>query len=80
MLDSTASANTQITPYVDGTPVTYWKSRAGTGAGNFANADLYFMTRGGQGLFGSGDLDEVAIYDRALSAQTIAAHRAAGAP
>ncbi len=40
---------------------------SGTGAGKFANAALNFMSRAGLGLFGRGALDEVAIYDRALS-------------
>ena len=63
-------------PYVDGQPVAYTKRDSGTGAGNFANSTLYFMSRAGAGLFGAGDLDEVAIYDGALSAATIAAHYA----
>ena len=32
------------------------------------------MSRAGQGLFGAGDLDDVAIYDRVLSAATVAEH------
>jgi PKD repeat protein len=80
VLDATAPAATQITPYVDGQPVAYSKGASGTGAGPFANSTLYFMSRAGAGLFGAGDLDEVAIYNQALSAQTIAAHFAAGAP
>ena len=46
----------------------------GTGAGNFANSTLYFMSRAGSALFGGGDLDEVALYNRALSAATIDDH------
>jgi YD repeat-containing protein len=80
VLDSTAPAATQVVPYVDGVAVPYIKGATGTGAGHFANAALHFMSRSGQALFGGGDLDEVAVYDRALSAATIAAHRAAGAP
>jgi hypothetical protein len=76
VLDTTAAAAQQITPYVDGQPVSYTKTASGTGAGNFANSVLNFMSRGGQQLFGRGDLDEVAIYNRALSAAEIAAHRA----
>ncbi|MCW3015375.1 MAG: Conserved secreted protein of unknown function, putative domain, partial [Solirubrobacterales bacterium] len=78
VLDTTAPAATQVTPYVDGTPVPYSKGASGTGGGPFANAALYFMSRAGQGHFGSGELDEVALYDRPLSAATIAAHAAAG--
>jgi PKD repeat protein len=74
VLDSTQSAAQQVTPYVDGQPVSYTKLDNGTGAGSFANSVLYFMSRAGQSLFGAGDLDEVAVYDRALSASTISEH------
>jgi YD repeat-containing protein len=39
---------------------------------------LYFMSRAGTGLFGSGDLDELAVYSDALSAATVASHYATG--
>ena len=61
-------------PYVDGKAVTYEKLNSGTGAGNFANSTLYLMSRGGSALFGGGGLDEVAIYNRALTPATIADH------
>ena len=67
---------TQITPYVDGVPVSYTKLDSGTGGGPFANAALNFMSRAGTSLFGGGTLDEVAVYNRALSAATIAEHYA----
>ena len=38
VMDTTAPAATQITPYVDGAPVTYQKLDSGTGAGTFAAA------------------------------------------
>jgi PKD repeat protein len=74
VLDTTATAATQITPYVDGKPVAYTKTLSGTGAGTFANSQLYMMSRGGTSLFGAGSLDEVSVYARALNAQTIANH------
>ncbi len=74
VLDATAAAAQQITPYVDGQPIAYTKTASGTGAGAFAKSTLYMMSRSGQGLFGRGTLDEVAIYNRALSAGEIAAH------
>jgi PKD repeat protein len=74
VLDTTAAAATQITPYVDGKPVSYTKTVSGTGAGAFANSQLYMMSRGGTSLFGNGNLDEVAVYARALNATTIANH------
>jgi PKD repeat protein len=76
VLDTTAPAAQQITPYIDGQPVAYTKQDSGTGAGPFANSTLYMMSRAGQGLFGLGDLDEVAIYNKALSAATIDEHYA----
>ena len=54
------------------------KGASGTGAGNFANSQLFFMSRNAAGLFGAGDLDEVAIYNRALSAAEVSTHRNAG--
>jgi YD repeat-containing protein len=74
VLDSTAPAAGQVIPYVDGQPVTYTKTASGTGAGAFANSTLYFMSRGGAGLWGAGNLDELAVYSRALSASEIASH------
>ena len=78
--DTTAPAATQITPYVDGQPVAYAKTQSGAGAPAFANSTLFFMSRGGASLFGAGALDEVAIYDGALSAATVAEHYADGTP
>ncbi len=74
VMDSVAPAAQQIIPYVDGKPVTYTKLDSGTGAGNFANSTLYLMSRAANQLWGPGDLDEVAIYDRALDAATIDEH------
>jgi len=74
VMDSGAPAAEQVVPYVDGQPVPYVKTRSGTGAGNFANSSLYFMSRAAGALFGAGDLDEVALYNRALPASTIAQH------
>ncbi|TMK56776.1 MAG: PKD domain-containing protein [Actinobacteria bacterium] len=76
VLDTTAPAAQQITPYVDGQPVAYTKTADGTGAGNFANSTLFLMSRGGQSLFGAGTVDEVAVYNRALSPAEIAEHKA----
>jgi YD repeat-containing protein len=74
VLDTTAPAAEEITPYVDGLPVTYQKADSGAGAPAFAKSSLYFMSRAATGLFGAGDLDEVAIYERALNAATVAEH------
>ncbi len=79
VLNTIAPAAEQIVPYVDGQPVTYSKSASGEGAGAFADAPLYFMSRSGSALFGTGSLDEVALYDRTLSPAQIAAHFGANA-
>jgi PKD repeat protein len=76
VLDTTAPAAQQITPYIDGQPVAYTKLDSGTGAGAFANSTLYMMSRAGTQLFGLGDLDELAVYNTALSASTIDEHYA----
>jgi hypothetical protein len=80
VLDSTAPAASEITPYVDGQPVAFQQGGAGSGGGAFANSTLYLFSRAGGALFGAGTLDELAIYNQPLSAATIAAHHADGAP
>jgi hypothetical protein len=77
VLNSAAAAAQQILVYVDGAPVAISKGSSGTGAGNFANSTLDFMSRNGSSLFGAGTLDEVAIYKQALSATQVAQHFAA---
>ena len=68
VLDTSAPAATQIVPYIDGVPVAYTKGASGTGARELRQRPtvLHVARRGG--LFGGGDLDEVAVYERALSA------------
>jgi hypothetical protein len=80
VLDSTAAAGAEIVPYVDGQPVAFTQGGTGTGAGSFASSTLYLMSRAGSVLFGAGTLDELALYNQPLSAATIAAHHADGAP
>jgi hypothetical protein len=80
VLDSTAPAASEITPYVDGQPVSFQQGSAGSGGGPFANSTLYLMSRAGTALFGAGTLDELALYNTPLSAATVAAHHADGAP
>jgi hypothetical protein len=80
VLDTTQAGATEITPYVDGQAVNYTKAGvSGTGAGVFANSTLYLMSRAGTTLFGTGDLDEVALYNQALSSSTISNHYLDGA-
>jgi PKD repeat protein len=74
VLDSTAPAASEITPYVDGVPVSFQQDSTGTGGGAFANSTLYLMSRGGGALFGNGALQDLAIYNQPLSAATIYQH------
>ncbi len=74
VLNTAAAAANQIAVYVDGSPVSIVKGSSGTGAGNFANSTLNFMSRNGSSLFGAGTLDEVAVYNQALSASQISQH------
>ncbi len=77
VMNTAAAAAQQILVYVDGAPVSIVKGASGTGAGNFANSTLNFMSRNGSSLFGAGTLDEVAIYNQALTATQISQHYAA---
>jgi hypothetical protein len=74
VLNTKATGSQQVIPYVDGVPVTYTKLNSSTGLGNFANSTLYFMSRNSSSRFGKGNLDEVAIYNKAMTAAEIAAH------
>jgi PKD repeat protein len=71
VLNAEAPAESEVTPYVDGQPVSYQKESSGTGAGAFASSKLYLMSRAGTSLFGTGSLDELAIYGGALGESTI---------
>jgi hypothetical protein len=74
VIDTEASAETEITPYVDGRAVSYTKSESGTGAGNFANSTLFWMSRDASTLFGAGSMQDLALYDTTLSSSTVAEH------
>ena len=74
VINTTAEAGQEITPYVDGQAVSYQQESANTGQGTFANSTLYLFSRDGNSLFGNGSLDELAIYNQPLSATTIFEH------
>jgi hypothetical protein len=69
-----ATLSPSITPYVDGSAVSFSKGSSNFGGGNFANSTLNFMSRNGSSLFGKGSLDEVAIYNQTLTATQISQH------
>ena len=79
VIDTEAAAEEEITPYVDGHRVSYTKSRTGTGAGNFADSTLFWMSRDASTLFGAGSMQDLALYETALSSGTILHHYALGA-
>ncbi len=74
MIDTSAPAASEITPYVDGQPVSFQQEGAASGQGTFANSTLYLMSRDASALFGAGTLDQLAIYNQPLSASTIFQH------
>ncbi|HSZ68835.1 MAG TPA: PKD domain-containing protein [Solirubrobacteraceae bacterium] len=73
-INTAAEAGKEITPYVDGQPVSFQQEGADTGQGAFANSTLYLFSRDGSSLFGAGELDQLAIYDEPLPAATIFEH------
>jgi hypothetical protein len=74
VIDTSAPAGSEITPYVDGLPVGFQQEGASTGQGAFASSTLYLMSRAGSALFGAGTLDQLALYNQPLSAGTIFQH------
>jgi hypothetical protein len=77
VIDTEGSGASEITPYVDGYAVSYTKSESGTGGG-FADSTLYWMSRDASSLFGAGDMQDLALYDGALSAGVILEHYEVG--
>ena len=63
---------------MDGVPAPGDVTASADTVGNFAQSTLYFMSRAGSSLFGAGDLDEVALYNRALTANEAADHHQRG--
>ena len=74
VIDTEASGETEITPYVDGHAVSYTKLNEETGAGNFAGSTLYWMSRDASSLFGAGSMQDLALYDSTLSPDMILEH------
>ena len=54
--------------------MSFQQESSNTSQGPFANSTLYLFSRDGNSLFGSGSLDELAIYNQPLSATTIFEH------
>jgi len=79
--DRTTGTAMGVTAYVDGVgqSITQYNS-SNLNSSNFDNASLYLMSRGNSSLFGSGNLDDVRIYNRAISASEIKRLYNIGAP
>jgi hypothetical protein len=77
VLDTEASGEDEITPYVDGHSVSYSKTESHSG-GAFADSTLYWMSRDAASLFGGGAMQDLAIYDHALSGTEVLEHYETG--
>ncbi|HYE05978.1 MAG TPA: LamG-like jellyroll fold domain-containing protein, partial [Planctomycetota bacterium] len=73
VFDKTAAAAGEITPYVDGVNVSYVKLDSSENTNSFGDLSLSFMARQGPSLCGAGRLDDLRIYDRALTPLEISA-------
>jgi hypothetical protein len=71
VFDKSAPAATEVIPYVDGVAVAYTKPTSSQNTNNFGSDRLYFMSRGNNSLYGAGDMDDVRVYKRALSAAEV---------
>ncbi len=71
VFNKAASANNEVTPYVDGVAVPYTKPTSSENTNNFGSDTFFFMSRAGSSLFGNGVLDEVQVYKSPLSASQI---------
>jgi PKD repeat protein len=78
VINTEEPAEAEITPYVDGRAVPYTKLVSDTGAGNFADSTLFWMSRDASTLFGEGSMQDLALYDTTLSSSTILEHYAYG--
>ena len=67
VINTEATGEKEITPYVDGRAVSYTKLNSETGAGNFADSTLYWMSRDASALFGQGSMQDLALYDTTLA-------------
>ena len=72
VFDKTQPGCCEAALYIDGTSQIAMPTYVGDNANNFGVAPLYLMSRGGAGAFAAGDLDELAIYARALTPAEIA--------
>ena len=68
----TPAGESEITPYVDGQAVSYTKSAEGTGAGTSPTRRCTGCRGTRAELFGAGSMQDLALYDTTLSADTIA--------
>jgi chitodextrinase len=72
VMNKTNPGSSEIVPYVDGVAAPYTVALGADNSDNFGADTLYLMARGGTSLFGSGSLDDLRVYKRALSSAEIA--------
>jgi len=71
LMDRSSSGNEIPNVYIDGVNQSLTTVVSGNHTDNFANSTLYWMSRNGSSLFGKGRMDEVRVYNRALSATEV---------
>lgn len=70
--DKSQPGTNEVTLYIDGilqTPTRHWYTTNNTN--NFGNNRIYLFSRGGTQEFNAGTIDDLRIYNRALSASEI---------
>jgi hypothetical protein len=72
VLDKSQPAASEVTVYLDGSQPSATQVLNANNTNNFANSTLYFMSRAGASLFGTGTLDETRISNTTRSAGWIA--------
>ena len=72
VFDKSQTGGNEVAFYVDGVLQTpSWSVSASTNTNNFGNDPIYFFSRGGASQFSSGTVDDLRIYNRALTAAQI---------
>ena len=71
IFDKGAPADSVITPFIDGAPVSYVKLTNASNTNSFDKNSLFLMSRLGSGLFASGRLADIRIYKRSLNASEV---------
>ena len=72
VFDKSQTGGNEVAFYVDGVSQTpSWSLAASTNTNNFGNDPIYLFSRGGASQFSSGTINDLRIYNRALTAAQI---------